>query len=164
MIEGGRICSSKGDSQTSYAADRSFSFMFCDLSVKPNPLIYLSTNLLNNTTGFSLGLFQRTLCPLATPLDLTLLKLESVCGKGWTKLHWEAYWQWYTRNKCLVLIFKMRGVVVRYYLCPLVYKFWWEHCCTMLDSLNSNQWKSTKHLVTHITSSGLKYTCKSDFC
>ena len=38
-------------------------------------------------------------------------------------------WQWYTGNKCLVPIttFKMMGVVLRYYLCPLACKFWWEH-------------------------------------
>jgi len=34
-------------------------------------------------------------------------------------------------NKCLVLTittFKMMGMVMRYYLCPLARKFWWEHC------------------------------------
>ena len=36
-------------------------------------------------------------------------------------------WQWHTGNKCLVLAIKMMGVVMRYYLCPLAYKFWWEH-------------------------------------
>ena len=52
-------------------------------------------------------------------------------------------WQWHTCNKCLVLTvsaFKMRGVVMKYYLCPLACKFRWEHCwlhkpeaCTTLD-------------------------------
>jgi len=40
-------------------------------------------------------------------------------------------WQWYTWNKCLVItitMFKMMGVVMRYYLCPSACKFWWEHC------------------------------------
>ena len=49
-IEGGRIFSSKGGSQTSYTTDRSFSFMFCDSSVKLSPPIYLSINLLNKKT------------------------------------------------------------------------------------------------------------------
>ena len=55
------------------------------------------------------------------------LKMAKVYGK----LLWEAYWQWYTWNKCLLLtiiIFKMRGVVIRYYLCSLVCIFWWKHC------------------------------------
>ena len=47
---------------------------------------------------------------------------------NWAKMLW---WQWYTCNKCLVLTittFKMMGVVMRQYLCPLACKFWWEYC------------------------------------
>ena len=48
-------------------------------------------------------------------------------------------WRWYTCNNCLVLTittFKMRGVVMRYYLCPLTCKFWWEHFKRTLCSGN----------------------------
>ena len=51
-------------------------------------------------------------------------------SEHWTELKMLC-WQWYTCNKCLVVTvttFKMMGVVMRYYLCPLACKFWWEHC------------------------------------
>ena len=62
-------------------------------------------------------------------LNLTVWPLNIELSEHWTELKMLC-WQWYTGNKCLVQTvstFKMRGVVIRYYLRPLACKFWWEH-------------------------------------
>ena len=114
------------------------------------------------STGFSLGFFQRALCPLGALMwllglsqnhlfalwfhlkTIELLKLKTVLAPNiklrehWTEL--KCFGQWHTGNKCLELpinTFKMMGVVLRYYLCPLACKFWWEH------------WVSTTFIMPH---------------
>ena len=66
------------------------------------------------------------------------------------------YWQWYTCNRHLVVTittFKMRGVVMRYYLCPLACKFWWEHWFSTKLKMSGSQRDHTIPVCKHWNSS-----------
>ena len=117
---------------------------------------------------FWLGLLQRALCPwggggsLTCPLGLPQKKQCALWLHLKTNIFltvtWTTWTVWalnmikYFADSDLVVTittFKMMGVVMRYYLCPLACKFWWEHWWGGA-SLGLSLWSDNRHRMSSV--------------
>ena len=124
--------------------------------------------------GFSLGLFQKELCPLGALryplgrpqnkhtfnnyLNYLSLTVWAPNNEDWT---WLSCFGRHTdsgthETKCWVLTiitFKMRGVAMRHYLCSLACKSWWEHCMLAIPHPTRSSmvaWSGRKWMRAHL--------------